>query len=572
MTVELVGNTTIEPLYTDEQHNRATTLPGTGDHRRGATAASTRAGWDIRQQHDAHRDDVNDRILHALERGATSIALINVPSEMSELERVLDGVLLDMAGIHLEGRNPMALVELWRSRDLGQLPIGSLGVDPIGRLAVTGSLPTDFDTALHNMSEVAYEVTDMPMVIPIRVDGRPYGQAGADAPTEIACMLSTAVAYLGKMIEEGRTVDEAVHDLSFSMTVDTDQFTSIAKLRAARVCWARVVEKCGGAERGMRIHAQTSASMLTVVDPWVNILRTTIATFAAAAGGAKAITVTPFDAAVGDPDDLGLRIARNIQLVLAEESALASVIDPAGGSYFVESLTDQLATRAWARFQQLEKSGGIAKALLGGTLQADIAAMVKAAESQVARRKLPITGVTEFPHLDEEALERRTPLAIDDKPESGETCDPLLQFRPSAPFEALREAAADDPLTVFSANLGAIASHTARAAFASNLFAVGGIETTTNDGFDTTDALAKAFEASGCRLVVICGSDAQYADLAAETAAAMKAAGAGHVFLAGAPGDSESAYREAGIDDFIHVGVDILDVLLRTHNNRGARR
>ncbi|MCB0991856.1 MAG: methylmalonyl-CoA mutase family protein [Acidimicrobiales bacterium] len=563
LVVDGPDGTQIHPLYTREQHQRPTSLPGTGDHRRGATAAATRAGWDVRQQLDATSPEVNAQILQGLERGVTSIALVNCPADRSQLEAVLEGVYLDMAGVHLDGAHPTPMIELWRARDLGQMPIGSLGIDPIGRLAATGSLPSTLEAALHEMSEVAYEVGDMPMVVPVRVDGRPYGHAGAGAATEIACMLSTAVTYLRNLVDQGRSVDEAVHDLAFSMTVDADQFTSIAKLRAARVCWARIVEACGGHERGMRIHAQTSSSMITRVDPWVNMLRTTIGAFAAAVGGAKAITVTPFDAALGQPDDLGLRIARNIQLILAEESALASVIDAAGGSYYVENLTDQIAQRAWALFQQLEAGGGIAAALLDGRLQSDIAAARQRTEAKVARRKQAITGVTEFPDLAEQQLTRAPAAAGGDSSTGVVTCEPLGLFRPAETFEQLRSAA--PAASVFSANLGSVAAHTARATFAANLFAVGGVATLATDGFDDNEAMAEAFVSSGASVAVICGSDAQYAESAAAAARALKDSGATYVYLAGSPGDNESAWRQAGIDEFVHLGVDVAEVLTRAH-------
>ena len=313
--------------------------------------------------------------------------------------------------------------------------------------------------------------------------------------------------------------------------------------------------------------------MMTKRDPWVNLLRVTSATFAAAVGGADSITALPFDHALGASDELALRMARNTHLLLAEESNVGRVIDPAGGSFFVESLTEQLAERGWSAFQGLESDGGMALALVDGKVEDFLDQQWDARRSALATRREPITGVSEFPLVSEERVDRpsvdprsvRAEATGVETHVSGEptTCEPLPSRRLAGEIEALRDRA--DALAetgsrprIFLANLGPVAAHTARSTWAANFYEAGGVEALANDGFDNADDLAAAFEASGARAAVICSSDDVYADWAADAARALAGAGAERVALAGRPGDLEPALRDAGVTVFVHVGVDQL--------------
>jgi methylmalonyl-CoA mutase len=315
--------------------------------------------------------------------------------------------------------------------------------------------------------------------------------------------------------------------------------------------------------------------MMTERDPWVNMLRTTVACLGAGVGGADAITVLPFDSALGLPDDFARRIARNTQAILLDESNLARVIDPAGGSWYVEQLTDQLARAAWDWFQQVERAGGQQAALHSGLLTTRIAQNWAKRSANLARRREAITGVSEFPNLGEQPVVREP---APPRPAGG-----LPWVRRSEAFEVLRSrsdailAATGARPRVELVTLGATAVHTARSAFAANLFRGGGIETVLSEaaGGSKTEqpdltALAEAFAASGARAACICSSDALYAEYAAETAAALKAAGARHVVLAGRPGDRRGAYQAAGIDAFIYVGCDVLAALTTVLDEIGA--
>lgn len=573
----------VQPLYTraDSPGSDAAGAPGAAPFvRGGAAAGSVVEGWDVRQYHaGTDLTALNAAILTDLERGVRSIVMGPCGiTTVDELDRALDGVYLDIAPICLDwgpdaARGAELLGALWQRRGLpAGAAVGELGLDPLGDLARHGWLASSPEEELAALgARAADTAARWPAVIPVRVDGTVYAEGGASDAFEVAAVLATGVAYLRAMAAGGLSVDDALARISFRLAADADQFATMTKLRAARRCWARIAEVAGApAGTGMTLHAVTSRAMYSRRDPWVNLLRATLACFAAAAGGADAITVLPFGAAAGQWDELGVRLARNTQIILAEESGLNRVVDPAGGSWYVEARTEELAAEAWRRFQALEAAGGMAAALSAGAVADELAATWEARRANLARRKDALTGVSEFPDLDE------TPLPIIDGP--GPVAAPagaavnraaIALRRLAAPFEELRDRAdrlaagpASRP-TVFLANLGPVATHTARATFAKNFFEVGGIRALGNHGFAGPQEAAAAFAASGATRAVICSSDAVYAESAAASATALKAAGCATVYLAGNPGQSRAAYEVAGVDEFVFVGCDLLDIVGR---------
>jgi methylmalonyl-CoA mutase len=353
------------------------------------------------------------------------------------------------------------------------------------------------------------------------------------------------------------------------LTADADQFLTIAKFRSLRKLWARIEQACGLEPAPLFIAADTAWRMLSRRDTDVNMLRATMATFAAGLGGANSITVLPHTLALGLPDEFARRVARNTQLILLEESNLAKVTDPAAGSGGIEMLTGQLCTRAWELFQEIEKAGGIWAALESNLLQRQVATVRTAREKNVARRKDVIVGTSEFANLAE-----KTPAVLDARPlvlppygEAKFTFDALTPHRLGEPFEALRDAsdavlkATGSRPKVFLANLGAAESFTARATFAKNFFEAAGIEALDNEGYWEIPTLVHFFKKSGTPLVCLCSADAVYATNAADAARALREAGASPIYLAGRPGDKEAEFRSAGIDDFVFVGCDALAVL-----------
>ncbi|MCA8933181.1 MAG: methylmalonyl-CoA mutase, partial [Rhodospirillaceae bacterium] len=415
--------------------------------------------------------------------------------------------------------------------------------------------------------------------------------------------------------------------IAFRFSVDCDFFETIAKLRAARRMWSRITAASGASEpaQAMWTAVRTADRMMSRVDPWVNILRTSVAAFAAALGGADAITVEPYDAALGLPDGTSMRIARNIQHLLCEETSLNKVIDPSGGSWYIESLTDQLAEAAWHEFQAIEASGGIVAALRTGHIAKAIDDTWDQRKKNLARRKDPLTGVSEFPNIAEKVAAHPAPdlaalcaaaaggtdgVAVSGLADAASVAGdgaltaalvkaagagasiaqmaaalagtpasmaPLPARRFAALFERLRDAslahaAAGNPAPqIFEANIGPIAHHTGRATFAKNFFEVAGIEAINKGGFNEADACVAAFKDSGSRIAILCSSDKLYAEHAVPFAQALKAAGCEFLFLAGAPGDQRDVYTAAGIDDFIALGGNVLDTLEQTLDRLGVR-
>ena len=343
----------------------------------------------------------------------------------------------------------------------------------------------------------------------------------------------------------------------------------MAKFRALRLLWARIEESCGLTPKPIFIAAETSWRMLTQRDPYVNMLRATIATFSAGLGGANAITVLPHTLALGLPDAFARRAARNTQLVLLEESNLARVSDPAAGSGGIETLTQQLCEAAWSLFQEIEQVGGVFAALEQGLIQRKVAATRALREANIAKRREVLTGASEFPNLHEAHV------AVLDvgpaMPESHDAAaikfDALPPMRLAAPFEALRDKSDQIQKStgarpkVFLANLGTPADFTARATFAKSFFETGGIEAVDTMGIADATALAAAFKASGAALTCLCSSDKIYSAQAVAAATALRAAGANHIYLAGRPGDQEATLRSAGVSHFIFAGGDALATL-----------
>lgn len=559
------------PLYTSRDDAPDSGLPGFAPFTRGGTPqGSTAGGWGVRQRH-ASTDPVrlNEALLGDLENGATSLWLavggadgVPVPG----LGRALNGVHLDLAPLVLDAGDELdaAATELLRLHTERGVPAdsvrGSLGADPLGQAARSGA-EADLAPAVRWAKRCA---AGFPGLRALTVDALPYHEAGASAAQELGSSLATGVAYLRALTDAGLGVEEACAQLEFRYAATADQFLTIAKLRAARRLWARVAEVCGAPEAGaQRQHAVTSPVMMTRRDPWVNMLRTTLACLGAGVGGADAVTVLPFDHALGLPDAFARRIARNTSTILLEESHLARVIDPAGGSWYVERLTDDLADAAWAFFQEVERAGGQAAALGSGLVAERIAATWAARSKDLARRKEPITGVSEFPHLAERVVEREpVPQA------AGRGGLPVV--RRDEAFEALRArsdahlAATGARPRVFLAALGPAAAHTARASFAANLFQAGGIETVHEPAQVDVSSAAAALAAAGTDVVCLCSSDALYAEQAGDVAEALAAAGARRVYLAGRP----AAYP--GVDEYVFAGCDVVAVLSSVLDRMGV--
>lgn len=563
----------LQPLYTADDAGPPAGLPGQSPFVRSSTAAgSVPSGWDVRQRVDAGHPDANDRALDELANGATSLWL-RLPggTDAAALDAVLAGVYLELVPIVLEATDPdaaaPALRALWTQRGLQPTEVRAvLGFDPLGRLAATGDAGLVEPQMQAAVDEAGRAAADYPGVRALVVDSTPYHAAGATEADELAISLATGVAYLRALTDAGLSVPQSLGQLEFRCSATDNQFLTLARLRAARRLWARVAEVCGEPQAGaQRQHAVTSPAMLTRYDPWVNLLRTTVACFAAGLGGADAVTVEAYDVVSG-ATGLGRRLARNTQTILLEESHLGAVIDPAGGSWFVEALTDELARAAWARFQQIEEAGGMRAAWDAGLVRSWVDDAHDRRADRVAHRRQPVTGVSEFPLLPETV-----------PPEAGPApgAGGLPVRRWAEPFERLRDRAARHrettgaPPRVFLATLGPLAEHNARASFCTNLFAAGGMEAG-SAGTVTADDVAGVFATSGARLACIVGSNDRYAAEAVPVAAALAAAGPAALYLAGDPGDLRDALAGAGVAEYVVAGGDAVALLGRALDAAGV--
>jgi methylmalonyl-CoA mutase len=578
---KLVGKTydglRIEPIY-----QRA----------RGTTPIAGRAGaapWQIMQRID-HPDPAaaNAQALHDLENGANGLELefaggpgargFGIADAAKEtLARVLDGVIFN-AGIAIAlnpvlgrenaGMNLAGLVEA-RGFEPAKVDV-RFNYQPLTTMAVRGASPAPWSEMAPPFAKMIQELIGRGFKGPFALaDGRPVHDAGGSEAQELAFALAVAVAYLRALEAGGIALDVASAAISFRLVADADQFLTMAKFRALRLLWARIEESCDLTPRPVFIAAETAWRMLTRRDPYVNMLRATIATFSAGLAGADGITVLPHTLALGLPDAFARRAARHTPLVLVEGSNLAKVADPAAGSGGTEALTHELCEAAWALFQGIEQAGGVFAALEQNLIQRKVAATRAVREANIAKRKEVLTGASEFPNLHEAHVTvlDAAPAAPAPYGETKITFDALAAMRLAAPFEHLRDRS-DDVLKktgarpkVFLANLGLPADFTARATFAKSFFETGGVEAVDTEGFSDPTALAAAFKASGAALACLCSSDKVYSEQATAAATALQAAGAKHIYLAGRPGEQEVLLRAAGVNDFVFAGGDALAAL-----------
>jgi methylmalonyl-CoA mutase len=559
---------TIRPLY--ERDARAQPI------------AARAGGWQILQRVD-HPDPAAASLeaRHDCENGATGLSLVfagslgahgyGLDADESAIARALDGIDPGRIAIELDlgpqaERAARAIVALIRSQAIAGAAI-RFGLDPIGAMAAHGGAACGITEIAIELGRLVADLAAAGCKGPLAVaDGRVIHNAGGSEAQELAFVLASATFTLRALEGRGIALHAARRMIFFRLCADADQYLTIAKFRALRLLWARIEEACGLAGAPAFISAETAWRMMTRYDPYVNMLRATIAVFAAGLAGADAITVLPFTLARGLPDRFARRMARNTQLILLEESNLARVADPLAGAGGIEALTEELCGVAWKMFQEIESAGGAALALKQGLIQAKVAAARQMRQASLAHRLETLTGTSDFPDLAETAVPVLdvAPVAAS-APPATVTIEPLRSIRLAEPYERLREAS-DRTLaetgsrpTIFLATLGTPADFTARATFAKNFFEAGGIATPDNDGFASRDAMVGAFKASGAAVACLCSSDEIREAVAA--AQALKQAGCTHLYHAGRPGRLETELADAGVDTFVFEGCDALSIL-----------
>jgi methylmalonyl-CoA mutase len=564
---------TIAPLYERAADARA------------VVGRAPAAAWRVVQRVD-HPDAAaaNAQALEDLASGAGGLMLVmagslsaggyGLDASRQTLARVLDGIYLD-AGINIDvdlapfARDvPQQLADAVKRQKIDPAAVNvHFGYDPLTAIAMSGRMPLPWRETAPLMARLIQNLANAGFRGPFAAaDGRVIHAAGGSEAQELAFALAGAVAYLRALEANGMTLETARDAIYFRLTADADQLLTMAKFRASRQLWARVQAACGLAPAPGLVAAETAWRMLTRRDPYVNILRNTIAVAAAGLGGADAITVLPHTAALGLPDGFARRIARNIQLVLLEEASLARVADPAAGAGALEALTQELCAAAWSQFQDIERAGSVWAALESGLIAQKVSAVRAERRAAIAQRSDILTGTNAYPDLHE-----TTPAVLDvpprPEPEPAKDRHTMLlpRIRLAEPFERLRDAS-DRLLAetgarpkILLACLGAPADFTPRATFARNFFEAGGIEAVSKQTEPAT--LGADFKAIGTPLACLCGSDQAYESAAAPAAAALNAAGARHIYIAGRPGARDAPWRAAGVLSFIHEGCDALSLL-----------
>ena len=543
LTTKDVDGIIRQPLYTDAIHKTSDAsagLPGLAPFTRGAHAVSDKhLPWHVAQRVVVGRGAADNAHILADLAGGVSALLLDLSATKSisadQFDALLEGVMLDIAPVILAPAacgvdGILAFLDLLaRRHEDNQSLRAHLNFDPFAE-----ALDNNQPVSSQGLETLIARAQNLPGVSLMTASGAAFHNQGAAPTDELAYMLAALTEDLRLLEANGLVPEEALPRITLTLSADTDFFMTIAKIRSARQLFHMVAKNIGCANIAPTIHCETSQRAYSRLDPWVNILRATVSSLAAAIAGAELICVAPCSATSDSDNTLTRRIARNTQIILQEESHIGHVSDAAGGSWYVEALTQQLTGQAWAMFQSVEKAGGLIKQINDGSVRAHLDARCRDYDALVETRDLPLVGVSEFPNLDE------APLPAPTVTQAG--------YRYADKFEALRDLAERVKPKVYLACLGDAATFTPRANFAANTYATGGIHAVTGLGGLDIAVIAQEFTESGAKIAVVCGSDDDYETHAGELAEALRNAGAAHLALAGRPRDI------AAIDDYCFAG------------------
>ncbi len=572
----------LEPIYRKEDIPDlafAQSEPGKAPYLRGNDPAKRmKEGWHVSQvQTEANLKELNARLKEELMRGLTMVNLqlqhddqpegIRIKNK-KDLRTALDGIDLKAAPLFvqmdMDDEDIFAILDEYMN-DQGQ-PVrdltGCLGYDPTSEFARKGYLNMPLDELWQKVADrVIVRANRAPGLRAFIIDGTVYEAAGASASQELAMVLSTGIGYIQGLLSSGMDIDTIAPLFAVKLSLGSNFFMEIAKLRAFRLIWSEMIKAFGGSEASQKvwIHAKTAVSNKATYDLYVNMLRTTTESFSGVIGGADSIQTDSFDLVQREESVLGRRIARNQQLILAEEAHLAKVTDPAGGCYYVESLTAQLAEIAWQKMQEIEKEGGMIRALKGGKIHQMLAATAQARIDAVHKRRDVFVGVNMYANPDDQPapLSQVNPPSADKAVVSLEA-GALPRIRVMAELEELRGRIARKAPKIMLLNIGTVAEYKARADFSSGFFQVGGYQVMGEASFANAQEAIAAAKVSDADAFCICSTDGNYEELVEPLCSGIKP---GIIILAGYPKDKVDAYRAAGIDFFIHIRANVYEVL-----------
>ena len=562
----------VMPFYRKEDIEGLPTIgsmPGQYPYVRGTRANND---WLIRQQIlGADAAELNANARHAIDKGVESIGICMCDLEASDLAAVLEGIDLKKVEVNISScprraeDMAKALVALVEKAGAVEEFRGSIGFNPFKRLLKRGM---EFQKDIKDTALAVYEaVKPVAGIRCFAVDSFMLCNAGAYITQELGYALAWGAEWMTILTEAGLSACEASARIKFNMGISANYFMELAKFRAGRMLWAEIVKAYGAGEEccKMAVHAVTSQFNMTVYDAHVNLLRSMTETMSAALAGVDSIETLPFDLQYKTPDEFSERIARNQQHLLREESHLDKVVDPAGGSYYIETLTASIAAQAWKVFNEVEDCGGFHAMLSKGEIQAKVNESGVKRHLDVARRKEILLGTNQYPNVNEMALDKIEKNGCSCGCGCKEVNDGAVEYlnfdRAASQFEQLRldtERAANRP-KVFMLTIGNLAMRLARAQFSGNFFGCAGYEIIDNNGFPTVKEGVDAAVAKGADVVVLCSSDDEYAEYAPE--AYKELAGRAEFVVAGAPACMEEL-KAQGIENFIHVRVNVLDTLV----------
>jgi len=584
----------LKPIYTRadiEELNFINSIPGKDNFLRGTRSDGFLGrDWDICQTINAKSlEEFNSNLQYALKRGQTAIYVDTVLlkiNTVNELDIILNKIDITKFAIYIrDDYSPLKAVNLLldyaAKENINTKNIrGGIIASPIEYLSEKGSLPSDIENIYDDIAQSIQLATrhfEEFRVLTIR--GDVFHNAGANAITELAVSLSIAVEYIRAMMKRDISINEVARHISLSTGIGSNFFMEIAKLRALRVLFKNVIEAFDGKDDALKahIHANTSLFNKTKLDPFVNTLRTTTETFSAILGSADTITTAPYDTLEKDNDKLSTRIARNIQIILKEESNLKRLIDPAGGSYYIETLTKNITEQSWKEFQNIEKNGGILECLKSNYIQNIIDETVSLRKKDLFKRKSVIVGTNMFVNLEDKISDNDKDENISDK-KRPLTIKRLNFSRLAEPFEDIRKSVSvyeektGKRPSVYLANFGAVKQYKGRADFSRGYFDVGGFDIIYPKGIDNIEKLISNTVRSKSNIIVICSDDKSYPELIAKFTPALKKQMPNvFVILAGFPGDNEANYRASGVDDFIYMGSNIFNTLETLLKKEGVR-
>jgi len=571
---------TLQPIYRIEDIADlpfTDNMPGIAPYLRGNDPKRfLQQGWLIAQSHDEpDHKKLNEEILKELNLGLSAVNIVLKHSDtkrgvsiktQEELSTVFNGIDLAAAPlfIQMDVKDSYLMEMLGKYADEGGIDLSDIamgvGFDPTGELAREGSVDLPLDEFWQVVLEkVKWSLDHFPHNRLLSLDGTVYEAAGASAVQELAYVLSTAIGLIQGLQYSGFSIEQLAPLFQVKLSLGSNFFMEIAKIRAFRLVWAEMIKAFGGNDQLQKvwIHGKTASFNKSLLDQYVNVLRTATEGFAGVIGGVDSLEIEPFDALSNVPDELSRRIARNQQVILNEEAHFSKVMDPAGGCYYIEALTNELVTKAWELMQDLESAGGMVRCLRAGKIHEQIEVVAQSRIAAVNKRKDVFVGVNMYANpLDKidipaEELEHGA-LAV--TLEKGA----LPRRRVMAGLESLRARVQADIKNrkIFLLNLGSLAEFKARADFATGFFQVGGFEVISDAGHSSLNEAVVAAKASGAAAYCLCSTDDNYQNLVPELCSMMKDE---ILILAGYPTDKVDTYKEQGIDIFIHVRADLHD-------------